>query len=136
MADARVKIANAVICEDVRREYTGKHIIIGAYGGPIQVQSFPAQLSLSAWLQMQATGEGAINFKMRWLSPQDVELGSLESELSIAKSSISAISVPPIPLQVQTEGLLKLQMRQFSDPWETICEIRVEPRVESKSSST
>ena len=126
MSEVRVKILNVVICDDIRRETTGKDIIIGAFGGSIQTPLLPAQLALSAWVQLSATGKGNLNFKVRWLSPQDVPLATVESKMQIERASVSAISFPQLPIQVQSNGKLKLQIQQGDEGWETISEIDVE----------
>jgi hypothetical protein len=128
MPAPRFAIRNAIICDEVRREaITGKDIIIGAFGGAIRAPSFPITLGLSVWMQLIPTGTGQIPAKVRWIGAQDVALSStIDSKLNIADVTMSAVAIPPFPIQVQSPGTIKLQIQQDDADWETVAEIRVE----------
>ncbi len=47
-----MKFANAIICDEVRTENTGKQIMIGVYPENIMVSEFPVSLLLGMWSQL------------------------------------------------------------------------------------
>ena len=63
-----MKFENAIICDEVRVEDTGKHIIIGVYSESIAVSDFPANLLLSFWIQFYVDRDGEIDIELRILS--------------------------------------------------------------------
>jgi hypothetical protein len=47
-----LKILNAIICDHVRIEDNGKHILIGVYVGSVVFPGFPSMLAPTLWLQL------------------------------------------------------------------------------------
>ena len=46
-----LKITIALLCDDVRREFNGKELLIGVYGNRIILPSFPMALNLTVWMR-------------------------------------------------------------------------------------
>ncbi|MFT8444880.1 DUF6941 family protein, partial [Acetobacter orientalis] len=46
------KVISAVVCDEVRREASGKETLIGVSSGLIRPNSFPCVLRLSFWIQV------------------------------------------------------------------------------------
>ena len=71
-ASPHLKVEAVVVCDDIRREFNGKEILIGVYGGII-VPRFPANLNLAFWIQFRTTETGEIPIFLRLVGPHDVE---------------------------------------------------------------
>ena len=54
-----------VVCDDIRREITGKDILIGVYAGNIVVPQFPFKIRLAFWVEYEAERAGEHIIKLR-----------------------------------------------------------------------
>ena len=51
-----------VFCDDIRREDSGKHILVGVYGSNIILNSFPSTFFMSVWFKMLRPPKGDHKF--------------------------------------------------------------------------
>ncbi|WP_059023132.1 hypothetical protein [Acetobacter ghanensis] len=51
----KIEIISAIFCDEVRKEASGKDIIIGATPNGVSVLKFPAKIRGSFWLHAKAT---------------------------------------------------------------------------------
>lgn len=49
-------VKSVVVAEDVRKEISGKDIIIGAFGGDIIVSAIPSPIEIALWIELQSDG--------------------------------------------------------------------------------
>src|SRR5215472_4088319 len=88
-----IKPLHVVFCDDIRREVTGKEILIGVYSGNLMVPRFPAAIVLATWVPFERVGNdvGKIPVEFRMLNAtennQTVGYGSIE----VTTSDISEI---------------------------------------------
>lgn len=106
-----------LVCDDVRREDNGKEILIGVYSSDIRVAHFPTSLRLVFWMQIIVTTEGRVRFEFRIIGPNEVQLASAGVELEVPPQAGAMGTIPlgPIPLQVQSAGNLRLEIRDRPD---------------------
>ena len=62
-----MKIYNAIVCDEVRKEDNGKHIILGVYPIDVLVTDIPTIISLVLWMQlyMERNGQFDVEFQIR-----------------------------------------------------------------------
>ena len=108
------KIATAIICEDVRIEENGKHIIIGVYPSDIVVPETPAHVTVVLWLQLDDVGTHGKNFEFRGLvSGKEVVRGGFTVSTS-GGGERATIPLGKFPLIIEEEGDLRFDVR-FAD---------------------
>jgi hypothetical protein len=51
MAETRIRIKPkfAIFCDDIRREFNGKDILIGVYSGGMILKQLPAPVAMAIW---------------------------------------------------------------------------------------
>lgn len=88
MAKTSIQINSVVVCEDIRREDSGKAIFIGVYPGDITAHQSPANLVFSFWFDC-FTKERTNEFEVEIILTQKPDGSSLKLFKSILKSKIS-----------------------------------------------
>ena len=102
-----MKILSALICDDVRREDNGKEILIGVYSGSIAIPTIPANITLTAWINMEIHGPCEFDFEIRVLDPSDRQV--VHGKLHVASSEVhdfTSTVLPPFPINADKEGWL------------------------------
>ena len=124
----KLTIKQFIVCDDIRREISGKDILIGVYGSDVAVASFPAPLSLAFWMQFDSpeTTTSPINIEFQLMGENDVKFATLGVQLLITRAGLGTIALPAIPLSLQIPSNLTLQMKQQGGEWETVGKVRVE----------
>jgi hypothetical protein len=126
----RVRFITALVADDIRREATGKEILIGVYTAKIIVASVgPGNgviLSISIVFEMPDIGDIPIEIEIR--SPSD-DVTRMRVVLNVTETSvptqINAVSMAAIPIPLFTEGAIIIRVRQYDGEWETIRTIPV-----------
>ena len=105
------KIANAIICDDVRVERNGKHIIIGVYSGDIVVSETPALVPIMLWLQIDDVGGDAEEYEFNGtMSGVEFVTGKFSVTTSPSPSR-ATISLGHFPLKIERDGTLKFDIK-------------------------
>ncbi|WP_148649253.1 hypothetical protein [Novosphingobium barchaimii] len=103
---------DAVLCEDVRQEITGKFLIIGAYSGNIMVSSFPANIAVNFYLPFEPLVSGEVLFSIRY-SIENGATAILEGGVEVnAVGETSALFGPRVELPVGQEGALTIDFSE------------------------
>jgi hypothetical protein len=125
---AKLTIKQCVVCDDIRREISGKDILIGVYGSGINVASFPSPLALAFWMQFDSSDAtpSPIMIEFQLVGENDTKFAALGVQLMITKAGLGTIALPAIPLSLQIPSDLMLQMRQPGEEWETVGTVRVD----------
>ena len=120
-----IRIDSALICDMMRREDTGKDILIGIYTGSINLQSLPAKLSLTFWLVTEALSEGKTEFVMRFRGPHELIVVqtppipiSIEPDSPLLSGSITIVS--DVTLQIAGDYFVEILYTGGSGQWEVI----------------
>jgi hypothetical protein len=116
-----------LLCDDVRREFSGKDIIIGVYSDEITVMSLPATLVFCLYIRARFPEKNK-NYEIEFRV-----LGDTGQQLiPIAKTTInsqntprSTISFGGIPLHIQSEGEVQFQWRPQAAEWITLVQLNV-----------
>ena len=104
-----LKVETVVLCDDIRQEANGKYLLVGVYGANVVVKGFPADLRLSVWILGLARKPGKAEMRLRIIGPQEATLveGAIEVEV---KETATIIALPGLPLQVQREGKMSIEI--------------------------
>ena len=127
-----IKPIHAIFCDDIRREVTGKEILIGVYSGDLLVSRFPAPVVMAIWVPFERVGnaEGKIPIEFRMLDAVDnnrsLGYGSIEIALSNV-SNVGALSLPMLAMILNAPGRLVFQLKQHDEPWQTVTSLEVRP---------
>ena len=91
-----MKIETSFFCDDVRQEFNGKFIFIGAYGGDILLNTFPSNMTLYIVICARFAATGA----------QDIEVEARIKDRTLLKGKLNAhiaalgFGYLPIPLPI------------------------------------
>jgi hypothetical protein len=120
----------ALLCDDVRREVTGKDIIIGVYGEELTTPHLPTTFIFTLYMRVRfpiPNSDYPVEFRV--IGPSDVQL------TTAAKSNLrspppggaptSTVSLGGIPFQIQTPGLVQFQWRPAGADWKTIARLEI-----------
>lgn len=128
MAD--IRFASALVCDEIRREDTGKYILIGVYVSEILVDRLPAGLQLSFWLIITVDTDQPRAFEMRLVGPGEAQLMRGAVTASFAKAGGPyGLPLGPAPIQLQSVGRLRLEVQlQGQEDWQEIANLTVSLR--------
>ena len=112
-----MKVTNVIICDDVRREHTGKHIIIGVYPDNILVPEFPATVMLCIWAQFlpDEIGEKSIEIRITQNKKELARGGGKIVIRDVDQSITGAIS--GLVMTIDDKGPLEFQYREGATRW-------------------
>ena len=114
-------IVSVIICDDIRTEQNGKHILIGVYGGDIVVSELPVTLPLAFWIEFLPKRAGEFRFDLRMEVPgsaPSLELNGIGA--TTTNLDPGSMVLAPRPYVIQAEGRLQLQLRSSSvGRWKT-----------------
>jgi hypothetical protein len=115
-----IDIRTVIVCDDIRREWNGKAMVIGIYTGDIILATFPTNLSLSFWMQGKplASGEHQMEFRVRVNEESPFEMkGALNI---VAPESDAIIAFVGVPTVIPAPGALLLAVKD-GDRWVDLC---------------
>ena len=114
-----MKVINAVVCDDVRKEANGKHIIIGVY---------PHDMLVRSWVQffVQHRGEVKIEFRTRVKAQPKKRARFALATFNIEDpSKMNTLTLPPVPVEINEQGLLLFEVREKDGRWKKVREIPI-----------
>ena len=117
--DSSLDITNIVICDDVRREVTGKDILIGVYNGDIVVPSFPASIRIVLWVQFEPRRAGTFHVEIRIVFPNSSHVGA-SFDMEIREENSPGSVAMALPIHADREGRFAVQARVNDQEWENI----------------
>jgi hypothetical protein len=122
------RVVTAIICDDVRREWNGKDILIGVYGSGMRVESIPNAVILTVWLEIEAFQQGELDLWIRVIGLNDAVIFQppAAAKLNPQIAGFSHVFVPNILVQIPSTGPLNFQISRDGQIWENIKTINVE----------
>lgn len=113
-----ISLVHAIICDDIRREDNGKFILIGVYPELIILNTIPAQITLSMWLQfkMQIFAKITLEFEVRGNALNETTPFSLDigDEKMYGKTEAVPLIVK-LPFAIKGEGGFSIYYRKKGD---------------------
>ena len=104
-----IEVKSVLICEDIRREDTGKLMLIGVYGRDIGFVRFPAAAAfrLSVRLETDKPIEGTMEFHC--FLDDDLR-STTKGQIKIDRAGIAMLNTPPLILEdIESEALLTIK---------------------------
>lgn len=133
------KFLFGIICDTIRRETSGKDILVGVYGKDIVLPSFPAHVMLSLWARamIEANKNTTVDFR--------IVTGSGHQLLPTSRmvfppppdpSSPATLVFDGIPIQIQGPDTILFQAKQDGGDWEDIASVTATQGVVDNPSAT
>jgi hypothetical protein len=113
-----LKIRSAILCDLVRTEDNGKHIIIGVYTGDVLFAEFPAKFAPTFWIEFkpfEGDEEMAFEVKMDIPGAKVPRIGAGKIKAERGKAAI-LVSRGPV-LEIKNPGILRLSIRSKGGRW-------------------
>lgn len=124
----RPKIEVALLCDEVRREITGKDIIIGVYGDEVLVAAFPAQVFVTLYIRARFTQfKNEYPLEFRALGDRGIPLVAPAKTVLATQPSarLASLVISGIPIFIHSPGPIEFQWRPIDGEWEKILSIDV-----------
>lgn len=126
MAKPLLRIDYAVLCDEIRKEDSGKLILIGVYSGDVMLKSFPGKVALAAYVLGEALGQGEATIELKYsfkpLSGKSKNI-LLRGRLSVDRLDQTREFTSPIsrvPIEFTEPGTLSLDYRLDNGRWRNI----------------
>lgn len=113
------QIGAVIVCDEVRVEANGKHLLIGVYSGYIVVPSMPISVNLSFWIEYlpKVLGRQALYVKALFTTGFEIA-GRVEME--IKEIQPFSIILPPASIRCEGEGELIVQVSTDQKDWDEV----------------
>lgn len=107
---------NVIFCDDIRREFNGKELLIGVYSADLVLPAVPAVVAMALFIQLKIKGEpGTIRRRLRVNDPSGNRAGETVLEQTLSEVQITkdeertfAISMPQLAVSVVQPGEIKV----------------------------
>lgn len=120
------KVYNAVVCEDIRVENTGKNILIGVYANDLNVTIAPAVLRIAIWLQFEGIEPQGAKFEFRSTLAGKKKFDGKVTINAPAVDDKATVSLGPFLLRIEEGGDLRVDVRfEDSKRWKTVIKMPV-----------
>lgn len=128
-----MKIENVIICDQVRKEESGKHLLIGVYPENILFSSFPGKIVLTPWVQISDEGNRKIAIEFRVTNSEGEILITAGGELDATNhSGLLTLTLPTVMFNISNQTILSFQMRESKKRWKTLKQMPAQLRPENK----
>ena len=126
-ASPRIEPIYVIFCDDIRREFNGKEILIGIYSGDIVVPQTPSPMVLGVWIPFRRIGTGTVPIEYRMLDGgTNRVLGYGTTNLTLNDSTeVGSFNLPGLSMIFTQPTTLEFQLKQYDEPWNTIGSIPV-----------
>ena len=126
-----MRIHNAIICDQVRKEDTGKHLLLGVYPVDVLVRDFPATIALVLWMQLYVDRNG--EYEVEFRTQNDKKSISRTKATMNVKNHLHPVTIalPSAPIEIDGECTLSFQIREKNKRWKTVKEVPVKKRPNS-----
>lgn len=120
-------VPTAIVCDDVRREWNGKDLLIGVYGSGIKFDSIPNFLICSLWLELNVKSAGDFDMFVRVVdnNKQVLFQPPTSAKLKVPEPGFSNIALPGIALNIGSTGMLEFQLSANGENWTTVRSLNV-----------
>lgn len=108
----QLKIKSALVCDLVRVENTGKHIIIGVYTGDIVFGERPGRIIPTFWIELVPFIQGGtMNLEARVDTPAGKAAQRADISLPVTNEKMALLIISTKRLEITRPGFLRLSLR-------------------------
>lgn len=106
----RLKVRNALACEYVAQGHNRKHSLINTYGDKVLVQSFPALIPLSFYIEIEVVEgmKGNVEFE---IYENKKSKAKIEAGFEPVVGSLLTINIPQLPYNLDNPTNIKVVAR-------------------------
>ena len=98
----------AIVCDDIRQEQSGKYILVGVYTGVIIPAAMPVTLPLAIFLRLPLLTEGSHGVKFDFGTQNQVAVQG-DLELQVGNPALGTyLALGPFSVSISEPGFLKL----------------------------
>lgn len=116
---SNISVEYAILCDMVRREDSGKLIIIGVYDADIQTTAFPLKLEVSLLVRFSGVPAEEVKFEIgAYLDETRMMHGS--ADITFSDPGSVFVPFPRIPLDVTHEGTIRFDLKIGDADWKTV----------------
>ncbi len=117
-----MKIENVIICDFVRKEDNGKHILIGVYPKDVRVADWPAILRFEIWFQTPVAEIKDFPVEFRIIDSEKKPLVTATGIISVGPEDIglATITIPNVLVHVPKQTDMIFQIREPKKRWRTL----------------
>lgn len=130
-----IEFEKAIVCDDIRQEDNGKHLIIGLYAGAFIPPLLPmiANVQFGIWAKVEPGGEYRCNFEVM-LEPGDAAAGAIEVQFDVMEGESQIfMPLPKFQLKLVSPGFLILRETIRN---QEILRLRIDPARASSDTAT
>ena len=126
-----MRIHNAIICDQVRKEDNGKPLLLGVYPFDALIPDFPGALALTLWTQLIVDKNGKYDVEFRILKDKKT-IKSIKAILDVEDHLMPMTVTLALPIiDIEEECTLFFQIREKNKRWKTLKELPVKKRPNS-----
>lgn len=123
-----IKFTGVLLCDDVRKEMSGKEILIGVYSGDVVVQSYPTTLFASVWAEFEVEGDAPKQIEFSIQSPSGNP--PVTAELTLIQEAgppqpVGAVAAGRFPLRIENDGFIEIRAKADGEDFGIIKRKRV-----------
>lgn len=107
----RAEVVSVILCDDVRKEITGKDILIGVYTGTMNVPTYPATFPAALWVEIEPDGVGQIPGRVKIETPSGNPPIEFGFELEIVEQDTAIFVMGGLPLTVERDGEIVVSIK-------------------------
>ena len=127
------KVTSLLLCDDVRKEASGKDILIGVYSGSIDVTAYPAMFPLMLWIEFEPEKLGDSPIRVQIDTPSGNPPIKFSAEMEVVIVETSVLIMGPLPITVERDGEILISMQFGDGPMEVVKRKQVRRRQASQS---
>lgn len=122
----KIKIENAVLCEDARQELGGKFTLLGVGGSELNISELPAFIQIAIWIYGAAMAEGPFEGEMRVRGADKDPLAKAGLKGEIGQNKKLVFVIGPMPLQIKKAGDYVFEWKSGNEKkWSNIATLRI-----------
>jgi len=111
---------HAVVCDLVRREDSGKFILIGVYSASILVPKFPSKLRLAAFVEFYPPAK-SFELELRYADRHGKIFAGASAHVEATElEPMSSVAIPGLPLEFSEQTVLRLEMKINDGEWQLL----------------
>lgn len=108
-----MKVINAIVCDDVRVEQSGKHMFIGVFTGAIHFYELPAVFAPVFWIELEEhLAESEIDIEFKCEAPGLKKPRFAKFHIAVKHKGGIFLNIQMLPFEVTCVGELKCSIRE------------------------
>ncbi len=117
---------NIIITDDVRREISGKDILIGVYSGNIITEKFPSEFVFCVWMSIRSKRVGKFHLQIQTLGPSKLVISDFSTDVGVtSEDNHASFVLGAIKTELQQEGNISVRARVDDGQWQECYSIGV-----------